>query len=136
MRIGKALRLQALDDVPVTEDAAILTLRNDVDVQGELLLHLPLRLTDPLSHILLRGLPDLNEPLIAGWRILRRPGVDPQARRGFGGQEVLIPPGHHSSSIGRTMDSMNAISSPVSPYLAYNSLSVHSRSQDCCGTNV
>ncbi len=79
MRVGKALRFQALDDVLVTEDTAILTLSNDVSVQSELLLHLPLRLTDPLAHILLRGLADLDEPLVACRRILRRPGVDPQA---------------------------------------------------------
>ena len=83
MRVLKTLRLQALDDVLIAEDTAILTLRNDVDVQGELLLHLPLRLTDSVADVFFRCLPDLNEPLIAGWRILRRPGIDPQARRGL-----------------------------------------------------
>ena len=80
MRVGKALCFQTLDDVLVTEDAAVLTLSNDVGVQSELLLHLPLGLTDPLAHIFFGRLADLDEPLIAGRRILRRPRIDTQAR--------------------------------------------------------
>ena len=136
VRVLKAFSLQSLNDVLVAEDRAIFTLCHHVSVKRELLLDLALGLADPLAHVLPSGLADLNETLILRRGVLRRPRVNPQPRRWTRRKQYLRRVIHHSSSIGRTIDSMKAISSSVSPYLAYNSSSVQVRSHDCWGINA
>lgn len=71
MGVGKAFSFQALNDIFVTEQTAILTLCDDVCMKCELLLHLSLRFTNSVSYVLLRSLSNLDKPFITSRWVLR-----------------------------------------------------------------
>ena len=79
------------------------------------LLHLTLRLLDASVNVGLRRLADLDEPHVLSRWVIRGPRVYPRAAP-LGAGRGSPRSAYSSTSIGRIIDSMNAISSSVIPY--------------------